>query len=193
MKPWRMRSRRTILDRSPWITVEEHVVELPDGTVVEDWPWLVGREFVNVVAVTADGRFVLLRQVKYAVDGISLAPVGGYLDDGEDPMTAARRELIEETGYDSDDWLSLGRYVVDGNRGAGVGHLFLARGARKVADPDADDLEEQELLTLSRDEVEQALLAGEFKVMSWTTAAALALVGMDRRPGSAPGSAPAGG
>ena len=97
-------------------------------------------------------------------------------------MTAARRELLEETGYEAEEWTSLGRYVVDGNRGAGVGHLYLARGARKVAEPDADDLEEQELLELSRREVEAALLAGEFKVMSWATVVALALVSLAAGP-----------
>ena len=66
--------------------------------------------------------------------------------------------------------------MVDGNRGCGVGHLFLARGARRVAEPAADDLEEQELLSMTRAEVEAALLAGEFKVMSWATVVALALL-----------------
>ena len=50
-----------------------------------------------------------------------------------------------------------------------------------VAEPDADDLEEQELLVLGRDEVETALLAGEFKVVSWATVVALTLVALDRR------------
>jgi 8-oxo-dGTP pyrophosphatase MutT (NUDIX family) len=180
MQPWVTRSRQTILDRSPWLTVESHVVELPDGRVVEDWPWLVGREFVNVVAVTEDERFLVFRQVKYAVAGTSLAPVGGYLDDGERAEEAARRELREETGYEAAEWASLGSYVVDGNRGAGVGHLYLARAARQVAEPVADDLEEQELLSMSRHDVEAALLAGEFKVMSWATVVALALAATRR-------------
>ena len=74
----------------------------------------------------------------------------------------------------------LGRYVVDGNRGCGVGHLYLARGARRVAEPIADDLEEQELLMLTREEVVTALVAGELEVLSWAAALALALVALDR-------------
>jgi 8-oxo-dGTP pyrophosphatase MutT (NUDIX family) len=180
MQPWRTRSRRTILDRSPWVSVESHAVELPDGRVVEDWPWVVQPDYANVVAVTDAERFLVLRQTKYAVDGTTLAPVGGYLAPGEDALVAARRELVEETGHEAAEWTSLGRYVVDGNRGCGVGHLFLAQGARKVREPDADDLEEQELLLLTRAEVEEALLAGEFKVLSWAAVVALALVTMGR-------------
>jgi ADP-ribose pyrophosphatase len=180
MRPWKTRSRRRLLDLSPWVAVESHVVELPDGRVVDDWPWLVGRDFVNVQAVTETGRFLVFRQTKYAVEGTTLAPVGGYLEAGEDPTTAARRELHEESGHDAEDWMPLGRYVVDGNRGAGTGYLFLARGARQVAEPTADDLEEQELLTLTRAEIEAALLAGEFKVMSWAAVVALALLAVDR-------------
>ena len=128
-----------------------------------------------------DGLFLVFRQTKYAVDGPTLGPVGGYLEPGEDPLATAKRELREETGYDAPEWTALGRYAVDGNRGCGVGHLYLAQRARKVAEPAADDLEEQELLTLTRDEVEAALLAGGFGVLSWAAVVALALVALDRR------------
>jgi ADP-ribose pyrophosphatase len=176
MQPWRTRSRRTVLDLSPWVSVETHVVELPDGQVIEDWPWLESRDYVNVVALTEGEGFLFFRQTKYAVRGTTLAPIGGYVEPGEEPLATAHRELLEESGYEAYDWTALGRYVVDPNRGFGIGHLYLARRARHVADPAADDLEEQQLLTLTRAEVEDALLAGEFKVMSWVAAVALALL-----------------
>ncbi|MCB0202125.1 MAG: NUDIX hydrolase [Anaerolineae bacterium] len=176
MQPWKTLSRRTILNHSKYLTVEEHTVELPDGRVIPDWPWITTPDYVNVAAMDSDGRFLIFRQNKYGIDGTSFAPVGGYLEPGEDPLAAARRELLEETGYAAGDWIDLGRYVVGGNRGIATGYLYLARGAARVADPDADDLEEMELLFLSRDEVEAALKAGEFKVLSWATAMALALL-----------------
>ena len=180
MEPWRTRSRRTVFERKPWLSVESHVVELPDGRVIEDWPWVESRHFAIVAAVTEDGLFLVFRQTKYAVEGTTFGPVGGYLDPGEDPLETGKRELREETGYDAPEWTPLGRYAVDGNRGCGVGHLFLAQGARKVGEPEADDLEEQELLTLTRDEVESALLAGGFGVLAWAAVVALALVALDR-------------
>ncbi len=180
MQPWKTRSRRTVLQHSRYLAVESHTIELPDGRVIEDWPWLVMPDFVNVVAVTEQGLFLVFRQTKYAVEGTSLAPVGGYLEPGEDPLAAAQRELLEETGYEAREWTALGQYVVDGNRGAGMAHLYLARGARRVADIHADDLEEQELLTLTRAGIEAALVAGEFKVLSWAAVMAFALQMIDR-------------
>ena len=175
MKPWKTLSRQTILDLGKFLAVENHTVELPDGRVISDWPWIITPDYVNVAAITVAGEFLCFRQTKYAVDGISLAPVGGYLEPGEEPLAAAQRELLEETGYEASDWIGLGHYSVDGNRGAGMAHLFLAQGARWVRNLEADDLEEQELLRLSRTEVEAALAAGQFKVLAWAAVMALAL------------------
>ncbi len=175
MQSWKTLARRTLLHHSKFLVVEEHTVELPDGRIIDDWPWVITPDYINVTAVTEAGLFLCFRQTKYCVEGISLAPVGGYLEPGEDPLEAAKRELLEETGYEAAEWLALGRYPVDGNRGAGVAYPFLAMGARRVAEIDADDLEEQELLLLSRAEMEAALDDGEFKSLPWAAAVALAL------------------
>jgi ADP-ribose pyrophosphatase len=178
MLPWKTLSKKTILQQGQWLTVESHKVELPDGQVIDDWSWVITPDYVNVVAIMEDGRFIVFRQMKYGIEGIGLAPVGGYMEPGETPLETARRELLEESGCEAEHWLDLGQYRVDGNRGAGTAHLFLAQGAKRVAEPNADDLEEQELVLLSRAEIETALAAGQFKVLAWTTAIALALLWM---------------
>ena len=175
MRPWKTISRHTILDHSKYLVVESHEVELPDGRTIKDWPWIVTPDYVNVAAVTEAGEFLCFRQTKYAVEGESLAVVGGYIEAGEKPLAAAQRELLEETGYASPEWIDLGSYVVDGNRGAGTAHLFLALRAHRVAEAIADDLEEQELLLLTCPEMESALARGEFKVLAWAAVIALAL------------------
>jgi ADP-ribose pyrophosphatase len=175
MKPWKTKSRQTVLNDHPWLTVEHHTVELPDGRLLPNWPWIITPDYIDVVAVTENGQFLCLRQIKYGIKGITLGIVGGYIEPGEEPLAAAQRELREETGYESPDWVPLGSYLVDPNRGIATGHLFLARQARFVASPIADDLEEQELLLLTREEIEAALERGEIKVLAWAAAVVFAL------------------
>lgn len=175
MGVWKIRNRKTVLNKHPWIVVEEHVVELPDGRVIPDWTWVTCPDYVNVVVCLEDSRFLLFRQTKYALEGSSLAIVGGYLSPGEEPLVGAQRELLEETGFVSNQWVNLGTYRVDPNRGIATGYLFLARNARKVTEPTPDDLEEQEISILNRCEVEAALDNGEIKVLAWAAAVALTL------------------
>jgi ADP-ribose pyrophosphatase len=175
MQTWKTLSRHTVLDRGKFLQVEDHTIQLPDGRVINDWPWVITPDFVNVVPVTENGTILCFRQVKYSVSGTSLAPIGGYIDPGEAPEAAAERELLEETGYRAARWISLGSYPIDGNRGVGNAHFYLALDAKPVAEIDADDLEEQELLHLSRAELEAALDAGEVKLLPWAAAIAIAL------------------
>jgi ADP-ribose pyrophosphatase len=175
MKPWKTLDMRTIYDQAPWLVVELHRVELPNGRVISDWPWIKTPDYVNVVAITAEGNFLCFRQTKYGLPEETLAVIGGYLESGEQPLAAAKRELREETGYEASEWIDLGHFLVDPNRGVATGYLYLACEARRVAEPASDDLEEQLLIYLTREELENALANGEFKTLAWAAAVALAL------------------
>jgi ADP-ribose pyrophosphatase len=179
--PWKTISRRTILDHSKYLVVENRTVELPEGQIIDNWPWIIIPSAAIVLAVTKDNKFLCFRQTKYAVDGVTFAPVGGMIEPGEDPLDSAKRELLEETGYEAPDWVHLGRYCVDPNRGVADMHLFLALDAEVVSAPESDDLEDQELFCLERTELECALDAGEFKVLAWSAVVALAVRYLDRR------------
>ena len=180
LRPWKTLSRRSILDQGRFLRVESHAVGLPDGRVISDWPWIITPDAVIVLAMTAQEHFLCFRQTKYAVEGTSLAPVGGMLEPDENPFEAAKRELREETGYESPDWVELGNYVVGPNRGIGTMHLYLAKNAREVCEPSSDDLEDQQLHLLNRSELELAFISGEFKVLAWTAAVAMALCHLNR-------------
>ncbi len=185
MEPWITQDRRVVFQPAGgrYLTVEEHTVELPSGDTIDDWLWLITPDFVNVLVETADGRFACFRQTKYAVDGVTLAVVGGYIDPGEDPLTAAKREVGEELGMTATDWIDLGCYPLDGNRGAGLAYLYLARGAVPAGELAlSDDLEEQEIITLDRSDIDAALATHEFKSISWATTVALGLAHIDRAP-----------
>jgi ADP-ribose pyrophosphatase len=151
-------------------------VELPDGSLLPDWMWVKVPDFVNIAAVDSEGNYHVFRQQKYAVPGITLAVAGGYVDPGESPEQAALRELEEELGMHAGRLTCFGSYAMDGNRGCGIGHLFMAEECTQTGTPVDDDLEEQERLLLTPEELKEALLAGKFGVASWTATLALALL-----------------
>ena len=159
----------------PWIEVFTDTVELPDGRVRDRFHHVALPEFSLTIAVTAGGRFVMVREYKHGPDRICLnAPAGG-IDAGEQPLDAARRELREETGYAAEDWCSLGAFVIDGSVGAGRAHLFLARGAAWVGPPKLDPTEEIEVVLLDEPALRTALTDGTIVMLPTAAAAGLAL------------------
>jgi ADP-ribose pyrophosphatase len=151
-------------------------IQLPDGRVLDDFLWVKTRDFAIVVAVNEKGEVILERSYKHGPRRVALSLPAGYLEAGETPLDAARRELVEETGLATDDWSALGSFTVDGNYGVSTEHAFLAQRVRRVSEPGSaghDDLEEIELLTMPLKDAIALLLRGEVAQLS--TAAALAL------------------
>ena len=178
IRPWRTLDRRVLLDRKPWFKVGEETIALPDGTVVSDFGFIDMLEFAVIVATTAAGETILIRSYKHGIHGVSLSLPGGGFHDGEDPLAGARRELLEETGYEADRWELLGRFVVDPNYGCGAMHAFIAHGARKTAQPESGDLEEQELVVLAFPDALAKLRAGEVAQLSSAAALGLAAIAL---------------
>ncbi len=177
MQAWKTLSKKLIYKQSPWLSLEAHEIELPDGRRIHDWLWIDTPDFVIVSAIDQLGRFLVFRQTKYAAEGTTLAPVGGYLMEGEDPLEAAKRELLEETGYEADEWTALGSFMTDANRGNGRGYYFLARNARPSREfRQSDDLEEQELLFLTAEELSAALANNDVQIITWQAGLTMALM-----------------
>lgn len=103
--------------------------------VVENPDW------VNVVALTADHRVVLIEQFRHGAGQVTVEIPGGMIDAGEDPESAARRELVEETGYTSDRWYYLGTSWPNPALQSNVIHHFLAADASRTADAAFDEHE----------------------------------------------------
>jgi ADP-ribose pyrophosphatase len=165
LKPWTVLASRDVYAAEPWLKVRVETLELPDGRRVE-FHQVDQQDFIIVFAETADGQALMLRQYKHGARRVSLTFPAGAVDPGEDPLEAAKRELLEETGYVSDDWISFGDYAMQGNQRGCVAHMFQATGCRKVAEADSGDLEEMRLELLTREELIAAAGKGEFAILS---------------------------
>jgi ADP-ribose pyrophosphatase len=114
------------------------------------------------VPVLDDGRVVLLRQYRFAVQTRILEFPAGTLDDGEDPLSTMERELQEEAGYRADRWDSLGVMLPCPGYSDEVIHLFLARDLTPLEKPPAgDDDEDLEVLLLEPAALDAALASGD--------------------------------
>jgi ADP-ribose pyrophosphatase len=175
MKPWDVLSSKELLACPPWLRVSAEHVRLPNGHEISDFYRIEMPEWAQVFSVSDDGRVPMVEHYKHGVHMVSLELPAGYLDPGESPEACARRELREETGVEASDWRYLGRYFVDGNRGCGASHVFLARHAHLVAAPEREASEIMALHWLALDDVRAAWLGGRIHNMSTIGAVGLAL------------------
>lgn len=92
-------------------------------------------DWVNLVALTPTGEIVMVRQHRFGVAYTTLETPGGMVDEGEDSLTAARRELLEETGFAGDDWSYLGAVEPNPAFHDHLCHHWLARDVTRIRDP----------------------------------------------------------
>jgi ADP-ribose pyrophosphatase len=165
-KNWEILTSKIVFERLPWLQILSEDVKLPDGQVVEGYLRLVSPDFVMIVPMNHKQELGLIRSYKHGIKGIDLQPPAGYLEVNEDPLNAAQRELLEETGHQSQDWQMLGAYFISGNQGAGKAHFFLAKHCEFATDPNPGDLEVQETLWIPIPEVKNMWQTGQFQQLS---------------------------
>ncbi|MBV8388823.1 MAG: NUDIX hydrolase [Mucilaginibacter sp.] len=138
---WKKLSSRYI-HKGPWATLRTDKCVMPNGHVVEDYYVLEYSNWVNAVAITEDNKVLMVHQYRHAAEIVSLEIPGGVIDPGEEPQQAMRRELLEETGYQFDDFELL--TVVYANPSTANNHTYcyLARGGKKVQEQHLDEQEE---------------------------------------------------
>ena len=146
------------LIRRPWLTARRDEVQLPDGRVNPEYYVLEYPDFVNVIALTKEGLFVMERQYRHGARRTCYELPCGVMEKGETPLEAAQRELLEETGYGGGEWREF--MTLSGNPSAttNMAHCFLATGVELKGKPHLDALEDLSVHLLRRDEVKALLL-----------------------------------
>lgn len=151
------------LFRRPWLTVRRHRMLLPNGQEHPEYYVLEYPTWVNVIALTPDDRMLLVRQYRPALDVTRYELCAGVMDAADaSPLAAARRELLEETGFGGGEWSQL--MVVGPNASAmtNVSVTFVARGVQPLEEQHLDATEDLSFRLFHRSEVYAMLAAGQF-------------------------------
>ncbi len=133
-----LESKYTFAD--PWLRLRSDTMLLPGGRIVSPCHIFEYPDWVDVIALTDELNVVLVDQYRHAVGQTRTEFPAGVVDNAsEEPLAAIKRELLEETGYASEEWHLIGAAAVYPALQTNRIHSFLALGARKVAEQDLDE------------------------------------------------------
>lgn len=160
--PWKLLKSEIALAEK-WFPVRKDTVELPSGRVVEDYFVWESPHIVQVVPVTKEGNFVMVRQYRHAIGKVLLQFPAGAVDKNETPEAGAARELAEETGYASKSLIHLGTMAPFGTKMSGPFDTFLALQVKQEFTPEYDDQEETEVVVTTPAELRKLLDSHELQ------------------------------
>lgn len=152
MKKWKTLSSVSVLDNK-WMKIHKETVEHPSGRIIDDYYVWDYPDVVLVVAITDENKILLVTQYKHGGRDFYTEVPAGLVEEGEDKLVAAKRELEEETGYVSKDVKLLKVFIDSPTKKRGSIYVYLARGAKKVKDQSLDENEEISVGEYSFDEV----------------------------------------
>ena len=146
------------LARKPWFTVRHESLELPDGRRIPDYYVFEYPDWINVTAVTRDGRFVLIDQYRHGLGETSYEIPAGVTEPSDaSPLDAAQRELMEETGYGGGQWRLLTTLSANPATQNNLTYCYLATGVEPLGEQRLDPTEDLRVHLLTREEVLELL------------------------------------
>ena len=176
--------------KDEWIDFRRVAYKLPDGNVFSPFYNYSRRNYVIVVASDEQGKFLCVKQFRHGIEKVTTEfPAGGiersgkqeYADgeedktSAEDALVAAKRELIEETGYESDEWQHLITIASNATMADNYAYVYRAKNCRKISGQHLDDIEFLGVEKHSAEEIEEMIRTGNFEqavhVMAWLLAA----------------------
>ena len=169
-----------------WIDIRKSAYRFPNGEVFEPYYSYSRRDYVVIVATDTEGNFICVRQFRQGIREVTTEfPAGGLersdgreygvnKNNSEDALEGAKRELIEETGYESDEWEHLLTVPSNATIADNYAYIYTAKNCRKVTGQNLDDTEFLNVETHTASEIEELIYSGKFQqsvhIMAWLLA-----------------------
>jgi ADP-ribose pyrophosphatase len=160
IRPWQIEQSEEIVDCRVF-KVRKDVTVNPRTGVAHDMYVLEQPHWVNVIPLTPDEQVILVRQWRHGSQTVELETPGGLMDKDELPEQCARRELLEETGYEAADLVHLGAVRPNPAIQNNTQHYLLATGCRKVAEPKLDRAEDITVRLVPLADIPRMIESGE--------------------------------
>ena len=146
MEKWKTKKTEKLID-THWVKVRRDAVELLNGQAIEDFYAITINDAAVIVALDDAGNIILKKEYRYCYDRDLIEVPAGTFEEGEtDGLSVAKRELLEETGYISEDWQYLGATVESSAKLTNYMHIYFANHCRKVSGQHLDATEELDVL-----------------------------------------------
>ncbi|MCP4423997.1 MAG: NUDIX domain-containing protein [Chloroflexi bacterium] len=133
-------------------------------------------DYFTLVALNESGEALIFEDLTAISAWGSWHMVSGLLKDGENPLTAVRRQLLKTTGYDSNDWLYLGSFMLNNSRPDVTGHFFFAHDVQLIAQPRHSDSQTCAIRWVPQRDLKYALFDGRIGIMSYAFTVAMAML-----------------
>ena len=171
-----------------WIDFRKSAYRFPDGSTFEPYYSYSRRDYVVIVATDEAGNYICVKQYRHGIKRVTCEFCAGGIEraDGkeygnradannvEDALDAAKRELLEETGYASDDWKFLLSVPSNATMADNYANIFVAKNCKKVSGQDLDDTEFLNVHLFTRPQIDEMIRSGEFPQASHILALLLA-------------------
>lgn len=152
------------LFRRPWLTVRCDKLLMPNGKVMPEYYVLEYPTWINVIAITHDGQFVLVRQYRHALGETHFELCAGCVEKGEEPLAAAQRELMEETGFGGGEWRLAMTLSANASTMNNLSYCYVATGVERITtEQHLDPTEDLTVHLFSEDEVRKMLANNEIR------------------------------
>lgn len=151
------------LFRRPWLTVRRDKVQLPSGAIHPEYYVLEYPDWINVIAITTDGQFVMVEQYRHGLGEVATELCAGVIEANETPEEGARRELMEETGFGGGKWREFMTISMNPGSANNLTHCFLAEGVELQSVQHLDETEDVVVRLLTREQLLDLMKSGDLK------------------------------
>ncbi len=175
-KNWKLISRDKVYDGSPYIKIYKDTIKLPNNKIIDDYHRIEVNNAVMLLIENDKKELLVYNEYRHGIADVSYTFPAGGIENNESIEAASEREVMEELGYKFNNIKLLKKYIVSGSYMFSELNMVAIKSIRKISEPKEIDIENPEIIWLSKKSVKEALFNDKFKGLTYATAALIWLL-----------------